>query len=87
MRYLAIVQRRVRSASQAWTVWKAAASVPQHLHPAHKARSETTDISIAIPDLRPGHGTLYIGFKTRVPVALTFSLDGQFDPSTTAARR
>lgn len=78
---LAIEQRRVRSAGQGWTVWRAKARVPKHLHPAHKARSDTTDISIAIPD-RPVHGTLYVGFKTLVPVGLTFSLDGQFDPST-----
>jgi hypothetical protein len=76
-----IVQRRVQSADQAWTVWKATVRVPGQLHPAHKARSDTTDISVAIPD-RPEHGTLYIGFKTLVPVGLTFSLDGQFDPST-----
>ena len=28
-------------------------------------------------------GRLYIGFKTRVPVELSFSIDAQFDPSTT----
>jgi hypothetical protein len=78
---LKISQRRVRSATRAWTVWKATVSVPVHLHPAHKARSDTTNLSIALPD-RAANGTLYIGFKTLVPVGLTFSLDGQFDPST-----
>lgn len=74
-------RRRVRSTTRAWTVWKATVSVPAHLHPAHKARSGATDLSIALPD-RAASSTLYIGFKTLVPVGLTFSLDGQFDPST-----
>jgi Domain of unknown function (DUF3883) len=78
----AVQQRRVRSSTQGWTVWKATVDVPKNLHRSHKARSDTTDISIAIPD-RPARGRLYIGFKTLVPVGLTFSLDGQFDPSTT----
>jgi hypothetical protein len=76
-----IRRRRVEAGQQAWTVWKAELNVPSHLHPAHKTRSETTEISIAVPDLST-QGSIYIGFKTRVPVGLTMSLDAQFDPST-----
>lgn len=78
---LGIRRRRIKASEQAWTVWKARLSVPSHLHPAHKTKSETTEISVAVPD-QPTHNSLYIGFKTRVPVSLTFSLDAQFDPST-----
>ena len=78
---LNISQRQVRSEDQAWTVWKATVHVPENLHPDHKARSDTTDISIAMPQAA-ARGTLYIGFKTLVPVSMPFSLDGQFDPST-----
>ncbi len=78
----AIQRRRVESLSQAWTVWRATVNVPEKLHPSHKARSDTTDISVAVPD-RPSTGRLYVGFKTLVPVGLVISLDGQFDPSTT----
>jgi hypothetical protein len=73
--------REVRGKSESWMVWKASLTVPKLLHPAHKARSETTQISVAVsPD--GDKGSLYIGFKTRVPVGLSFSIDAQFDPST-----
>jgi hypothetical protein len=77
---LALRVREVRGPQVSWTVWRATLVVPTHLHPAHKARSETTDISLAIADgnARP---SLYIGFKTLIPVTLPFSLDAQFDPS------
>jgi hypothetical protein len=64
-----------------WTIWRASVAVPEHLHPAHKARSEVTDISIAISSQRTQSG-VYIGFRTDIPTTLTFSLDAQFDPST-----
>lgn len=64
-----------------WTIWRASVAVPEHLHPAHKARSEVTDISIAIPSKQTQSG-VYIGFHTDIPSTLPFSLDAQFDPST-----
>lgn len=64
-----------------WNIWRASVAVPQHLHPAHKARSEVTYISIAIPSL-PTQSGIYIGFRTDIPTTLPFSLDAQFDPST-----
>lgn len=73
--------REVQGDTENWTIWRATVEVPGHLHPAHKARSETTLISIAAPSDRRA-GDLYIGFKTRVPVDLSFSIDAQFDPST-----
>jgi len=78
----ALLRREIQSAAASWTVWRATLPVPPHLHPAHKARSEETRISIAVPSAE-GAGSLYIGFKTRVAVDLSFSLDAQFDPSTT----
>jgi hypothetical protein len=78
----ALSRREVQSAAASWTVWCATLPVPGHLHPAHKARADETRISIAVPSAA-GPGSLYIGFKTRVAVDLPFSLDAQFDPSTT----
>jgi hypothetical protein len=75
-------RREVQSTGASWTVWRATLPVPSNMHPAHKARAEVTQISIAVPNT-VGAGSLYIGFKTRVAVDLPFSLDAQFDPSTT----
>ncbi|MDK9706387.1 MAG: DUF3883 domain-containing protein [Desulforhopalus sp.] len=73
--------RRVDGPSVRWTIWQATFEVPSHLHPAHKARSETTDISVAFADGQTPPG-LFIGFRTQVSISLPFSLDAQFDPST-----
>lgn len=79
---VALSRREVQGAGASWDVWRATVLVPSHVHPAHKARAEVTQISIAVPSA--AHvGSLYIGFKTRVAVNLSFSLDAQFDPSTT----
>lgn len=80
---IALSRREVQSTGASWTVWRATLPVPSHLHPAHKARADVTRISIAVPSAAGGVGSLYIGFKTRVVVDLSFSLDAQFDPSTT----
>ena len=77
----AIRDRRVRGRNREWRVWNATVSVPAHLKPAHKAKSEYTEISVAVPD-QPSQGSLYVGFKTRVSVTLNLSFDAQFDPST-----
>lgn len=78
---LGLKKRDVSSPQHSWTVWKAALSVPGHLHPAHKARSDTTEISVAASaDGAPPE--FYIGFKTLIPIGVPFSLDAQFDPST-----
>ncbi|WP_187313289.1 sacsin N-terminal ATP-binding-like domain-containing protein [Lysobacter capsici] len=81
-RIAALSRRQVQGASASWTVWCATLLVPDHLHPAHKARAEETRISVAVPSAADT-GSLYIGFKTRIAVDLPFSLDAQFDPSTT----
>ena len=77
----AIRHRRVRGRDREWRVWNATFFVPADLKPAHKERSDHTEISVAVPD-QPSQGGLYIGFKTRVSVTLGLSLDAQFDPST-----
>ena len=76
-----IRHRRVRGRTREWTVWNATVRVPANLEPAHKARSEHTEISVAVP-VGPTRGGLYIGFRTRVSVTLGLSIDAQFDPST-----
>lgn len=73
--------RRVEGRDNNWKVWRATIEVPTHLHPAHKARTERTDISIALAD-EADSTSLFIGFRTNVPSNLSFSLDAQFDPST-----
>ena len=64
-----------------WIVWRATVEVPSRLHPAHKARSDTTEIAIAFTEGQTPPG-LFIGFRTQIPLSLPFSLDAQFDPST-----
>lgn len=76
-----IQHRLVTAGTNQWTVWRATINVPEGLHPAHKVRTDTTDISIAIPH-HAAAGTLCIGFKTTVPVKAPFSIDAQFDPGT-----
>lgn len=78
---LSLQSRHVEGPDDSWTVWRATVEVPPNQHPAHKARSEKTDISIALAEgqTRP---SLFIGFRTQVPLSLPFSLDAQFDPST-----
>jgi len=73
--------RRVSGPENNWTIWRATVHVPHYLHPAHKARSEETDVSIAFADV-PDITGVFIGFRTQVPISLPFSLDAQFDPST-----
>lgn len=73
--------RRVTGPNNRWTVWRATVDVPEHLHPAHKSRSEDTAISVALADV-PGDQGIFIGFRTQVQSSLPFSLDAQFDPST-----
>lgn len=78
---LSLTARRVYGVDEEWTVWRATVEVPPHLHPAHKARSDKTDISIALANGLTPPG-LFIGFQTQIPLSLPFSLDAQFDPST-----
>ncbi|SDU32578.1 sacsin N-terminal ATP-binding-like domain-containing protein [Pseudomonas yamanorum] len=73
--------RHVVGPENNWTIWRATVQVPTHLHPAHKARSDETNISIAL-GAQEGMSGLFIGFRTQVTVSLPFSLDAQFDPST-----
>jgi hypothetical protein len=73
--------REVHIESRSWTVWRAFLTVPKDLHPAHKIRSDSTHISVAA-STGPDAGALHVGFKTRVPVGLSFSIDAHFDPST-----
>lgn len=78
---LKLAKRRVTGPSDAWTVWRATLQVPDNLHPAHKARSDVSDISIALADGDATTG-VFIGFRSQVPLLIPFSIDAQFDPNT-----
>lgn len=78
---LSLKSRLVDGPGDRWTVWRASVEVPPHLHPAHKTRSDKTDISVAFTEGQTPPG-LFIGFRTQIPLSLPFSLDAQFDPST-----
>lgn len=75
-------RRRVNGLSGGWTVYRADVATPEGMDRSHKATGPTTAISIAIADHDHPAG-LFIGFRTRVPVTLPFSVEAQFDPSTT----
>ena len=77
-----ISAREVRSSDKTWSVYRARVRVKEGLHPANKARSETTQISLAALTGASTRGHLHIGFRTRVPVTTPISIDAQFDPST-----
>jgi hypothetical protein len=78
---IGLQSRRVQGNQQAWTVWKATIRVPGDKAPTNKARTKTTVVAIAVSE-KPSAGGVYIGFKTRIPSAIPFSLDAQFDPGT-----
>nr|WP_294814716.1 DUF3883 domain-containing protein [uncultured Sphingomonas sp.] len=77
-----IEQRTTSSASGSWTIYRATIPTPEGIDRSHKATGSTTAISIALP-AHDHAGGLFIGFRTRIPVSLPFSIDAQFDPSAT----
>jgi hypothetical protein len=78
---LELRHREARGSTESWDIWSAIFPVPAQLKPAHKSRSETARVSIAVPN-EGSAGALFIGFKTRVPVDVSFLIDAPFDPST-----
>ena len=78
---LTLEMRVITGSAGSWTVYRAKIPRPAGIDRSHKATGETTAISLALPD-HAHPGGLFIGFRTRVPVALPFSIDAQFDPST-----
>ena len=74
--------RQMEGSLGAWTVFKAEIPTPEHLGRSHKATGAMTVIQVALPKHDHPAG-LFIGFRTRIPVSLPFSIDAQFDPSTT----
>lgn len=79
---VATVRRRVvRGEATTWTVFSADMSVPSELQRAHKAKPALATISVAVSE-QPVNAAIFVAFKTRVPSALTVSIDAQFDPST-----
>jgi hypothetical protein len=77
----AIEQRTVASTKGSWTVLRTSVSPPGTMNRSHKATGAVTRVSVALADHDHAPG-VFIGFRTRVPVSLPFSIDAQFDPST-----
>lgn len=78
---VALATRRVVGTAGAWTVYRATVPTTPAIPRAHKATGKTTSISFALADHDHPAG-LFVGFRTRLPVTLPFSIDAQFDPST-----
>lgn len=76
-----LMRRDVAIADRHWTVHRAELSIPPDRSRAHKRTGATTPISVATSrgDRIAG---LFVGFPTRVPTAIPFVIDAQFDPST-----
>lgn len=73
--------RRVEGSEGGWTVFKAVLPTEPSIPRAHKATGATTALSFALADHQHEAG-VFVAFRTRLPVSLPFSIDGQFDPST-----
>lgn len=78
---MALETRGVAGSAGCWTVYRAKVPCAPGIDRSHKATGDSTAISVALPD-HAHPGGLFIAFRTRVPVALPFSIDAQFDPST-----
>jgi hypothetical protein len=76
-----LARRKVLGSSGSWLVFRSDIETPADLDRSHKATGATTAVSVAFADHLHPTG-LFIGFRTRVPVTLPFSIDAQFDPST-----
>ena len=74
-------RRTVRTNSITWMAFCTDVPIPSELERSHKAKSDSTTFSIALPE-KPAKTGLFVSFRTRVPTGLTVSIDAQFDPST-----
>ncbi|MEI9418691.1 ATP-binding protein [Mesorhizobium sp. Cs1321R2N1] len=78
---LARLQRRtVTAGDRRYRVHRGFILVPEGQARFHKRTGTTTPISIASAGIVEATG-IFIGFRTRIPTALPFSIDGQFDPT------
>lgn len=73
--------RRVTGSAGGWAVFKATVPTTAEIPRSHKATGRTTTLSFALADHEHETG-VFVAFRTRLPVSLPFSIDGQFDPST-----
>jgi hypothetical protein len=78
---LTLESRSIIGSAGRWRVYRAKVPRAPGIDRSHKATGDTTAISVALPE-HAHAGGLFIGFRTRIPVALPFSIDAQFDPST-----
>jgi hypothetical protein len=73
-------RRLMKSVVGSWSVFRATFPRPLGIDRSHKATADTTAVSIALPS-HDHTGGLFIGFRTRIPLSVPFSIDAQFDPS------
>ena len=73
-------KRTVMAGTTKWIVHRALVPTPADHARAHKRTGSATPISVAVAGEHQLAG-LFVGFRTRVPTSCPFSLDAQFDPS------
>lgn len=73
-------RRTVTAGDRDYRVHRGIVQVPEGQARFHKRTSTTTPISIASAGIEEATG-IFIGLRTRIPTALPFAVDGQFDPT------
>lgn len=76
-----LARRTVEVGDRRWIVHRAELSIPPDRSRAHKRNGATSPMSVAVGGGDQTAG-LFVGFPTRVPTAIHFVIDAQFDPST-----
>ena len=78
---LARIQRRVVTAGDRhYRVHRGSVPVPEGQMRFHKRTANTTPISVASAGLEESSG-IFVGLRTRIPTAMPFAIDAQFDPT------
>lgn len=72
-------RRTVTAGDRRYRIHRGFLQVPDGQTRFHKRTSNTTSISVATAGVEENAG-IFIGLRTRIPTALPFAIDGQFDP-------
>lgn len=72
-------RRTVTAGSRRYLVHRGLVAVPDEQERFHKRTGTTTAISVATAGVEEAFG-LFVALRTRIPTALPFALDAQFDP-------
>lgn len=73
-------RRTVTAGDRHYRVHRGFVQVPEGQARFHKRTSTTTPISVASAGIQEATA-IFVGFRTRIPTALSFAVDGQFDPT------